>query len=61
MQKLEKALIKFELVSYFKIEKFNNKEIIYKIIFNGSPDKFLESILLSDFKIDTSNDVWKLK
>ena len=60
-EKLENTLLKFDLVSNFKIEKFNNKEIIYKIIFNSSPDRFLENMLQFNFKIDVSNEIWKLK
>ncbi len=59
--KLEKVLLKLDLVSDFKIEKFNNEKIIYKIIFNSSPQKFLENMLLFDFKIDSSSGIWKLK
>ena len=60
-QKLEKILIEHDLVSDYKIEKFDNKKIIYKIIFNGSPDKLLDDMLLINFKIDMSNDIWKIK
>ena len=59
--KLEKALLKLDLVSDFKIEKFDNELIIYKIIFNSSPQKFLDNMLLFDFKIDSSSGIWKLK
>ncbi len=59
--KLEKVLFKLDLVSDFKIEKFNNEKIIYKIIFNSSPQKFLENMSLFDFKIDSSSGIWKLK
>ena len=59
--KLEKALLKLDLVSDFKIEKFDNEKIIYKIIFNSSPQKFLDNMLLFDFKIDSSSAIWKLK
>ena len=40
---------------------FNNREIIYKIIFNGNPNKLLDIINLYDFKVDTSNEVWKIQ
>ena len=60
-KKLEKTLVKFYLVSDFKIEKFNSKNTIYKIIFNSSPDKFLDKMLSFGFHIDTTNDVWKLR
>ena len=60
-KKLEKTLEKFYLVSDFKIEKFDSNNTIYKIIFNSSPDKFLDKMLSFGFNIDTTNDVWKLR
>ena len=59
--KLEDKLSNLDFVSDFRIEKFDNNEIIYKIIFNSSPQKFLENIMLSDLKIDTSSYIWKIK
>ena len=40
---------------------FNNKEIIYKIIFNGNPNKLLDIMALYDFNIDASKEIWKVK
>ena len=60
-KKLENTLLNLDFVSDFKIEKFNNNEIIYKIIFNSTPQKFLENIAMYDFKIDTSTSIWKIK
>lgn len=60
-KKLEKKLLSLDLVSDFKIEKINNKEIVYKIIYNSTPDSFLENMLSFEFKIDISNVLWKLK
>jgi len=40
---------------------FNNKKIIYKIIFNGNPSKLLDIMYLNDFKIDTSKEIWKIQ
>lgn len=60
-EELENKLSSIDLVSSYKIEKFNNKEIIYKIIFNGNPHKLLDIINLNNFKIDTSNKVWKMQ
>jgi len=60
-EKLENKLSSLELVSNFQIELFNNKEIIYKIIFNGNPNKFLDIMSLYDFKVDTSNEIWKVQ
>ena len=60
-QVLEKTLEEYDLVTEYKIEKFNSKNIIYKIVFNSSPDKFLEKMLSLKFKIDTTKDIWELK
>ncbi len=59
--KLEKTLKDLDFVSDFKIEKFNNNEIIYKIIFNSTPQRFLDDIITSGFKIDTTKSIWKIK
>jgi len=58
---LENYLNKVDLISNYKIENFNSKEIIYKIIFNSTPDKFLKIMENAKFKIDTSKDIWKLQ
>jgi len=60
-EELENKLSSIDLVSRYKIETFNNKEIIYKIIFNGNPNKLLDIMDLYDFKIDASNEVWKIQ
>ena len=60
-KQLESSLSELDLVSDFTIERFDNKKIIYKIIYNSSPDKFLESMLTYNFKIDTSKKIWILK
>jgi len=60
-KKLEKVLNEYDLVSNYKIEKFDSKNIIYKIIFNSSPDKFLDKMISFGFSIDTTSDVWYLK
>ena len=60
-EKLENILSYVDLVSNFKIEKFNNKEIIYKIIFNGNPNKLLDILFLYDFKVDSSKEIWKVR
>ena len=60
-EKLENILSSVDLISDFKIEKFNNKEIIYKIIFNGNPNKLLDILFLYDFKVDSSKEIWKVR
>ena len=58
---LENYLNEVDLISNYKIENFNSKQIIYKIIFNSTPDKFLNIMQNTKFNIDTSKDVWKLQ
>tara|TARA_B100001175_G_scaffold170306_1_gene144472 strand:+ start:13344 stop:14420 length:1077 start_codon:yes stop_codon:yes gene_type:complete len=58
---LENYLSSIDLVSDFKIEIINNKEIIYKITFNGTPNKFLDIMSLYNIEIDTSKDIWKIQ
>ena len=58
---LENYLSEVDLISDYRIEKFNSNQIIYKIIFNSTPDKFLKIMQNAKFKIDTSKDVWKLQ
>ena len=60
-EKLENNLSSIDLISDFRIEKFNNKEIIYKIIFNGNPNKLLDIMYSYDFKIDATKEIWKVK
>ena len=60
IQKFEKKILSLDLVSNFYIENFSNKETIFKIIYNGTPDKFIEEFNLEKIKIDLSNNVWKI-
>ena len=58
---LENSLSTIDLVSSYQIEKFNNKEILYKIIFNSTPNRFLDIMFLNNFKVDTSKKIWRLQ
>ena len=58
---LEKKLNKIDLVSIFKIEKISNKKIIYKITYNGTPNKFLNDLKNNNFIVDKTSEIWKLK
>ena len=50
-----------ELVSKYSIKSFNNNIINYRIIFNGSPKKFLEIAQENGVFINTTEQVWLLK
>ena len=56
----EKFLDNTEFVSSFFINEFNNKIINYRIIFNGSPNRFLELCKKYDLEIDTNKQIWHL-
>ena len=58
---LEKKLNKIDLVSIFKIEKISNEKIIYKITYNGTPNKFLNDLKNNNLIVDKSSEIWKLK
>ena len=40
--KFENVLNSVSLISSYTINSFSNKEIIYKIIFNSTPNKFFK-------------------
>jgi len=58
---LEAAFSSIDLISNFYILKFNNTETQYRIIYNGSPKKFLNNMLNKDFDLIMENNVWKIK
>ena len=57
----EKTLSNLDLVAKYNINKFSNEKIIYKIVYNSSPNKFIEEITSSGFNIDTSSAIWKIQ
>ncbi len=60
-EKLEKSLKNFELISKFNIYKINKDKIIYQIVYNGSPIKFLEDMKLKNFNVINNNEIWLLE
>jgi len=59
--KLEEKLSEIDLIYNFYIYKFDNKNNIYKIIFNGTPDKFIEVMKSNNYEFETSKKVWVMK
>ena len=57
----EKILSNIDLIYNFHILTFNNKNNIYKITFNGTPDNFLKIMSEKNYKFDTRNQIWVLK
>ena len=61
ISEFEKILTNIDLIYDFYILKFNNKNNIYKIIFNGSPDKFLKIMNKNNYEFDIQNQIWALR
>ena len=57
----EKILEDLDLVSNFMILSFNNKDIFYKVIYNGSPDKFINEIEASGLNLEKNDQTWQIK
>ena len=60
-EKLEKKLYELDLVSNYYIDSFTNEKIIYKIIYNSTPDKFISEFTSDNFKLNTSNSIWSVE
>ena len=61
INQLEKKLSNIDLIYNFYIYKFDNKNNIYKIIFNGTPDKFIEEMKKNNYEFETINKTWVMK
>ncbi len=59
--KFEKEIDKIDLVYDYYVTSFNSENLNYKIIFNGSPKKFLNIMKEKNILIDIDNDIWKIK
>jgi len=60
INKFEKILSDMDLIYNFYIYKFDNKNNFYKIIFNGTPDKFLEVMDYQNYIFEIKNKIWIL-
>ena len=61
IKKFESELLKSDLVYDYQIDKFSNDKNIYKIIFNGTPNKFLSDFKSKNFEIDISKEIWTIQ
>ena len=59
--KLEKYLDNNNLVSDYYILHFDNENIFFKIIYNGSPKKFIIDIDKKDIELEISENFWRIK
>jgi len=49
------------LVSNFYIDSFTNKRLIYKITYNGTPDKFINEFSNNNIKLNTNQPIWNIE
>jgi len=61
INQLEEKLSEIDLIYNFYIYKFDNKNNIYKIIFNGTPDKFIQIMKNNNYEFETTNKIWVMK
>ena len=61
IQVLEKKLYDLDLVSNYYIDSFSNEKIFYKVIYNGTPDKFINEFINSNINLNTNNPIWSLE
>ena len=58
---LEKAFDSMDLISSFNILNFNSENIQYKIIYNGSPNIFLNDMKTRNLELEMKDNVWTIK
>ena len=61
ISKFENVINNTDLIYDFYIYKFNNENNFYKIIFNSSPDRFLEIMKNKNYEFDIQDQIWVLK
>ena len=54
-------LTNIDLISNFYILNFDSQNIQYRIVYNGSPKKFLNDMVNRNFDLAMENNVWKVK
>ena len=60
-EKLENILNQSDFVYEYEIEKISSEDIIYKIIYNNNPEKFLNTLKVNDININSSSDIWYIE
>ena len=58
---LEKTFNNMDLISNFYITRFDNENIEYRIIYNGSPKTFFNDLSKRNLKLIIENNIWKIK
>ena len=61
IEDLEETFESMDLISNFYILKLDNQFIKYKIIYNGSPKTFINSMSKKNFNLSMTNNNWVIK
>ena len=61
IKKFDQKIQNLDLVSNFYIHSINNDKLIYKIIYNSTPDKFINEFSNGNIKLNTSESVWRIE
>ena len=61
VEALEKKFYDLDLVSNYFIDSITNEKIIYKIIYNSTPDKFIDEFSNTNIKLNTANSTWSVE
>ena len=52
---------KIDLIYDYYVTSISNKNLNFKIIFNGSPKQFLNIMDEKNIEIDIENETWKVR
>ena len=58
---LEETLNNIDLISNYYILKFDSKNIVYRVIYNGSPKTFFNNMSDRNFNLLMENNSWTIK
>ena len=59
--KLEETFNATDLISDFYILKFDSETIQYRVVYNGSPKNFLNTMKKNNFDLDVKNKIWIIR
>ena len=61
IKEFEQNLLDLDLINDFYIYKFNNKNNFYKVVFNGSRNKFLKTMKTLNYEFKINKKIWVVK
>ncbi len=61
VKKLEIKLQNLDLVSNYYIDYFSNEKVIFKIIYNSTPNKFINEFKNSNIELNTNSSIWSIE